>query len=52
MFFRYDSTPEKHFRDTVKNVLRAMRSSGPVGFFLTGIWVILAFFTPGHTKKI
>ena len=43
LFFGHDTAPEKHFLDTAKNVLRAMRISGPIGFFITGFRVVYHF---------
>lgn len=58
MFYQFDTSPEKHFLDTSKNVLRAMKSNGPVGFFVTGFRIVFAlmrfikmFFHPGILKK-
>ena len=58
MFFQNDTSPGKHFFDTVQNVLRAMKSNGLVGFFVTGARIFFTllkflqlFFHPRIRKK-
>lgn len=58
LFFRHDETPNKHFLDTAMNVLRAMKSNGLIGFFITGfraVYNMLRFLSmflhPGIRKK-
>ena len=36
LFFGNDLSPEKHFFDTAKNILRAMKISNPLGFIVVG----------------
>ena len=58
MFLKSDDTPEKHFWDTVKNVLKSMKNKGVVEFIRIVFLIffkLISFFTlflhPGIRKK-
>ncbi len=43
MFFKNDTSPQKHFFDTVKNVFGTMLNKGPVEFFKLGFHIAYTF---------